>query len=308
MTEDKLLNYEDGKLLYDDLRGRIDNKKTTPPGGKAGQVLKKKSNKSYDVKWDDESGGVQDVLLDNNSIINDSNNKAYLLSSDIVYDGLKGVADGRSYSLDYEAKIRQLIGAIASTDYATDYEPGTIRPSTGLTVGDSGYVSVNIASSEDVKNGTVGYRFLMPSQIKPIVFYGLASAAGKNESSSSNPIGTYTDSAKTAIQKMLGVEPEVVATKVELPIVEEISGTDVAITGEPNIRYKCGEVNTISIVPPSSGSIDVIFTSGSSVAILTLPNTVKMPPWFDASTLETNTIYEILITDGVYGSVMTWQV
>ena len=107
---------------------------------------------------------------------------------------------------------------------------------------------------------------------------------------------------------MLGIDLSSIASQVEIPLVETVTGTDVTINGQPNVRYNCGEVNTITINPPAAGSIDVIFTSGTSVAVLTLPSTVKMPEWFDATTLETDTIYEILITDGTYGSVMTWAV
>ena len=86
--------------------------------------------------------------------------------------------------------------------------------------------------------------------------------------------------------------------------VVQVSGSTPSIVGVANTRYVCGTVSTISITPPASGTIDVIFTSGSSVAVLTLPNTVKMPEWWTG--VETNHTYELLITDGVYGSVMAW--
>lgn len=105
---------------------------------------------------------------------------------------------------------------------------------------------------------------------------------------------------------MLGIDLASIASEVEIPLVETVSGTTPSITGQPNTRYTCGEVSTISITPPASGTVDVIFESGSTAAVLTVPNTVKWPAWFDATALETNTIYEILITDGVYGAVMTW--
>ena len=90
-------------------------------------------------------------------------------------------------------------------------------------------------------------------------------------------------------------------------IVEEVvSGTTVTISAQAGKRYLCGEVSTISFTPSQSGICEVIFTSGSSAAILTLPNTVKMPDWFDPTSLDTNTVYEISIADGVYGAVMTW--
>lgn len=94
-----------------------------------------------------------------------------------------------------------------------------------------------------------------------------------------------------------------VATEVE---VKNVSGTTPTITGVDNTRYICGEVSTISITPPSSGIIDVIFTSGTTPAVLTIPNTVKLPGWFDASSLEANTTYEINILNGVYGAVSAW--
>ena len=87
---------------------------------------------------------------------------------------------------------------------------------------------------------------------------------------------------------------------------ETVTGSTVSITGIANTRYMCGEVSTISITPPQSGIIDVIFTSGSSVAVLTVPSTVKWPSGFDPTSLETNTTYELNVMDGIYGAVMKW--
>ena len=84
-----------------------------------------------------------------------------------------------------------------------------------------------------------------------------------------------------------------------------VTGTEPVITAEPNTCYICGEVSSITITPPSSGICDVTFTSGSTAAVLDVPNTVKFPTWFDATSLETNTIYEINISDG-RAVVMTW--
>ena len=86
--------------------------------------------------------------------------------------------------------------------------------------------------------------------------------------------------------------------------IENVAGTVVTITGEPNYRYKCGEVVTLSITPPATGTIDVIFSSGSTATVLTLPNTVKMPEWWEGP--EANYTYELIITDGIYGAVMSW--
>lgn len=91
-------------------------------------------------------------------------------------------------------------------------------------------------------------------------------------------------------------------------VVTNVSGATPVITAEADTRYICGEVTSLSFTPCASGICDVRFTSGSTVTVLTLPNTVKMPEWFDATSLKTNTIYEINILDGVYGVVTTWAV
>ena len=89
-------------------------------------------------------------------------------------------------------------------------------------------------------------------------------------------------------------------------LIEDVSGSTPTLICLPNVRYKCGEVSTLSITPPSSGSCEVIFESGSTATLLTVPNTVKFPAWFDATSLEADTVYDIVITDGVYGAVMSW--
>lgn len=118
-------------------------------------------------------------------------------------------------------------------------------------------------------------------------------------SSSSNAVGTYTDNAKASIKSMLGIVDGSTGTV-------DVTGTTPTITAVENTRYVCGEVTSLDFTPPASGITIVRFTSGSSVTILTLPSTVKFPEWFDPTTLETNTIYEICITDGIYGAVMSW--
>ena len=85
--------------------------------------------------------------------------------------------------------------------------------------------------------------------------------------------------------------------------IQNVSGSNVSITGVDNTRYICGEVATISITPPMTGIIDVVFTSGETATVLTLPQTVKMPSDFQ---VEAYTTYEINIMDGIYGTVMSW--
>lgn len=84
----------------------------------------------------------------------------------------------------------------------------------------------------------------------------------------------------------------------------EVTGSTPSITGEANKRYICGEVSTLSITPPETGMIDVVFVSGSTATVLTATGIV-FPEWFDSTSLESNTRYEINVLDG-FGVVTTW--
>lgn len=83
-----------------------------------------------------------------------------------------------------------------------------------------------------------------------------------------------------------------------------VSGTTPTIVAKSGIRYVCGEVATLDFTPSASGICDVVFTSGSTPTVVTLPSTVKFPD--GAFTAEADTTYEINILDGIYGAVMAW--
>lgn len=92
------------------------------------------------------------------------------------------------------------------------------------------------------------------------------------------------------------------------PVVQ-VSGTTPSITALPGIRYVCGEVATLDITTPESGIIDVVFSSGSTPAVLTVTppsgTTMKWANGFDPTALEANTTYEINIADGL-GVAASW--
>lgn len=193
-------------------------------------------------------------------------------------------------------------GGIANIPIASSSINGVVNVQNayGLTISNSGRLQIVTPSSEHIKGGTHLYRPITPSNQHEAVFYGLAKAAGDiTQSASDNAVGTYTTEAKSAICSMLGVDSVQTVT---------VSGTDVTINGVANTAYQCGEVTSITITPPNTGIIDVTFTSGSTVAVLSLPSTVKMPEWFDTTDLESNTFYEINISDGIYGTVMSWAI
>lgn len=88
--------------------------------------------------------------------------------------------------------------------------------------------------------------------------------------------------------------------------VVSVEGTTPSITATANTQYICGEVSTLSFTPAATGISDIIFESGSTATVLTVPNTVKFPDWFDATALEPNMVYEISIMNGTYGAVIAW--
>lgn len=83
-----------------------------------------------------------------------------------------------------------------------------------------------------------------------------------------------------------------------------VTGTTPSITGQNNKRYVCGEVSSITITAPETGMIDVIFTSGTTPAVLTATG-ITFPAWFDSTSLEASVTYEICIADGM-GVVAKW--
>ena len=75
----------------------------------------------------------------------------------------------------------------------------------GMSITSSGALTFAKASDNDYKNAYDNYKAVTPYGQHRAAFYGLAKAAGADMASSSNPVGQYTDAAKVAIQKMLGV-------------------------------------------------------------------------------------------------------
>ena len=85
-----------------------------------------------------------------------------------------------------------------------------------------------------------------------------------------------------------------------------VSGSTPTITAVPNARYICGEVSTLSFTPCATGVCEVVFTSGSTAASLTVPNTVKWSDDFDPSDLDASTTYALNILDGTMGVAAKW--
>ena len=189
---------------------------------------------------------------------------------------------------------------VANIPKATGDSLGVIKISSGLAVSSAGSIYVSKATDTYVKTGTNEYNPIVPYQQHRATFYGLAKAAGDStQSASANAVGTYTESAKSAINTMLN-DPEIV------------SGSTPSITAKAGVQYVCGEVSTLSITTPLVGCVDIIFESGSTPTALTIAPTggqMSDMKWMGGwdGTCEANTSYEINVLDGVYGVVGSWS-
>lgn len=82
---------------------------------------------------------------------------------------------------------------------------GVVKPSYGVKVDENGVLTTAKSLPAWIKGGGNSYGPIVPDTQHIATFYGLAKIAGADMASSSNPAGTYTDEAKIAIQKMLGI-------------------------------------------------------------------------------------------------------
>lgn len=109
-----------------------------------------------------------------------------------------------------ESEINTLLESyVANTDYASNDNAGIVQIAFGggLNVSSTGGISIKRATASDIKNGTNQYVPITPIVAKESAFYGLAKSAGDTtQTSSSNPVGTYTSEAKRKIRNMIGAD------------------------------------------------------------------------------------------------------
>lgn len=213
-----------------------------------------------------------------------------------LFDALKGSGGGGAVD-DVQIDGTSIVdgNGVANVPAATNGSYGVVKPTAtyGVSIV-NGSLGLTLASDTEIKSGASVYHPLQPGRQHNSAFYGLAKAAGDStQSASANAVGTYTEDAKSAISSMLSAP-------------ETVSGTTPTITAKAGVQYICGEVSTIDFTPSATGVCDVVFTSGSTPAVLTVPNTVKFPSWFDPTSLDANTTYEINVLNGTLGAVMAW--
>lgn len=212
------------------------------------------------------------------------------------------VMDGEGAVQDVQVNGASVLSdGVANVPVASTSTLGVVKPRNGfgISVDGAGQIYTVKPNDAEIKEGIHRYNSIVPFSQHLAAFYGLAKAAGDStQSVSSNAVGNYTESAKSAISEMLNGSVSV-------------SGTTPTINAMPGVRYVCGEVSTIDIVTPESGIVDVVFTSGATAAVLTVtPPTGMTMKWangFDPTSLEANTVYEINIADGCLGVCGTWS-
>ena len=106
----------------------------------------------------------------------------------------------------------------------------------------------------------------------------------------------YSDLAERTVSKWMDDENDET-------VVMPVDGMNPKINATTNTIYICGELLSLDFTPCQNGICDIIFSSGSTPTLLTMPDTVKMPNGF--AVLENRT-YEINILNGVYGVATSW--
>lgn len=99
----------------------------------------------------------------------------------------------------------------------------------GLQMQSNGYISTKTSTPTEIKNGARSWEHISPGNQHIATFYGLAKAAGDaTQSASSNTVGTYTEEAKKAIRKMLGIPNMTSELIYETTTTEDLERLDIA--------------------------------------------------------------------------------
>lgn len=81
-------------------------------------------------------------------------------------------------------------------------------------------------------------------------------------------------------------------------VYEDLVSTDIILSADEETRYIYGELYSLMINSlPSTGIVDISFTSGTTPTVLVLPETAIVPEWFDPTDLNADTYYSLSIED-----------
>ena len=110
---------------------------------------------------------------------------------------------------------------------------------------------------------------------------------------------TYQNNSKYYSEQAAASEQSVKSLMLSGMLVhEDLTSRAVTLTPEAECRYIYGELDSLTIQSlPSTGIVDISFSSGSTPTVLVLPGTAIVPQWFDPTELSANTYYDISIED-----------
>ena len=257
------------------------------------------------IDWTTEAGTVYGGTLDvTNGVLTatmgavELGSLSWSLFNTVFYASVSDIAHGKSF-INVMSDRYETANAIGNTGQGASLPNNTIRgcSSTGsyIYIKDTAY-----ETSESFKTAMDDV-YAVYELAEPVT-YQLTTTEVKTLLGQNN---IWADTGDTEVTYC--ADPTLYIAEETAPKVVTVSGSTPSITAVAETRYVCGEVTSISFTPSASGICSVRFTSGTTPAVLTLPNTVKLPEWFDATSLSASTVYEISIEDGVYGVVMTWS-
>ena len=143
---------------------------------------------------------------------------------------------------------------VANVPLGTQSVYGVVKAGNGLYTSNAGILLIDKATGDQIKAGSNAYRPIVPPSQHESTFYGLAKAAADTtQSASTNPVGTYTDAAKIAIQKMLGIYEPPFELLNDITL-DEIGGID--LTADSNgTPYNLRSVFIQIVYPANSETI-----------------------------------------------------
>lgn len=124
-----------------------------------------------------------------------------------IYDGAQGPKGDRGDPTDVQIDGTSIVeDGVANIPLTSSLRPGVVKTSNSIASLPDGAIGVVPASVDMLKSLSDNERAITSGRLHHGVFYGLAKASGDTtQSQSDNPVGNYTDEAKTAIQTMLNV-------------------------------------------------------------------------------------------------------
>lgn len=217
---------------------------------------------------------------------------------------------------------------VQKTDYASTSDYGLVKIGAGLqiSVDATHRLMTQPASSTEIKNGSVSYKLIDPGRQHESTFYGLAKAAGDTtQSQSSNAIGTYTDSAKSAIRSMLGAAnaddivavqdtqptsednkiwlPETPPASVEVPTVAEMNAALAGKVGDVQVNGVSVVQNGVANVPIASqghyGAVRTYDLYGTQIK----DGSIGIVPAVDRNFKEKSGTYKAVVGENVHRAI-----